>query len=63
MNEVIKKGYARGSDRTPVDDKLWCLSHHWVYQPANPIKFVVYSTTELSMQVDLSTMSFLSDLT
>ena len=38
MNEFIKKGYTRESDRTPVDDKLWCLSHHWVYHPAKPNK-------------------------
>ena len=34
MNEIIEKGYARVSDRTQVDGKLWYLPHHGVYHPA-----------------------------
>ena len=41
MNEIIEKGYARVSDRTPVDGKLWYLPHHGVYHPAKPNKIRV----------------------
>ena len=41
MNEIIEKGYARVSDRTPVDGKLWYLPHHGVYHPAKPSKICV----------------------
>ena len=41
MNEINEKGYARVSDRTPVDGKLWYLPHHGVYHPAKPNKIRV----------------------
>ena len=41
MNEIIEKGYARVSDRTPGDGKLWYLPHHGVYHPAKPNKICV----------------------
>ena len=41
MNEIVEKGYARVSDRTPVDGKLWYLPHHGVYHPAKPNKICV----------------------
>ena len=41
MNEIIEKGYAKVSGRTPADDKLWYLPHHGVYHPAKPNKIRV----------------------
>ena len=41
MNEIIEKGYARVSDRTPADGKLWYLPHHGVCHPAKPNKICV----------------------
>ena len=38
MNSISVKGYARVSDITPVDGKLWYLPHHGVYHPAKPNK-------------------------
>ena len=38
MNEIVEKGYARVSDRTPADGKLWYLPLHGVYHPAKPTK-------------------------
>ena len=38
MDEIIEKGYARVSDITPVDGKLWYLPHHGVYHHAKPNK-------------------------
>ena len=40
-NETINQGYARVSDRTPVDGKLWHLPHHGVYHPRKPNKISV----------------------
>ena len=63
MNEIIKKSYARVSDRTPADGKLWYLPHHGGYHPKSPIKSALYLTAVLSMLVDLSTKSFWFELT
>ena len=41
MNEINEKGYARVSDRTPVDGKLWYLPHHGVYHTAKSNKIRV----------------------
>ena len=41
MNEISEKRYARVSDRTPVDGKLWYLPHHGVHYPAKPNKIRV----------------------
>ena len=41
MDKIIERGYARVSDRTPVDGKLWCLPHHGVYHPTKPNKIHV----------------------
>ena len=41
MNEIIEKGYARVSDRTSYDGKLWYLPHHGVYHPAKLNKICV----------------------
>ena len=38
INEIVENGYARVSDRTPVDGKLWYLCHHGAYHPAKPNK-------------------------
>ena len=38
MNEINEEGYARVSDKTPVDGKLWYLPHHGLYHPAKPNK-------------------------
>ena len=61
MNEIIEKRYARVSDRTPADGRLWYLPHHIILQ--NPIKSALYLTAVLSMLVYLSKKSFWLDLT
>ena len=48
MNEIIENAYAEATDRTPVD----CM-----------YLIMLYLTTALSMQVDLSTKSFWLELT
>ena len=63
MNEIIEKGYARVSDRTQVDDKLWYLPRHGAYHPARPNKICVVCDCSASMLVDLLAKSFWLDLT
>ena len=63
MIEIIKKSYARVSDRTPADGKLWYLPHHGGYHPKSPIKSALYLAAVLSMLVDLSTKIFWLELT
>lgn len=41
MNEIIDKGYARASDSTRVDGKLWYLVDHGTYHPKKPNKICV----------------------
>ena len=41
MNEIIEKEYARVSDKTQVDGKLWYLPHHGACHPGKPNKIRV----------------------
>ena len=41
MDEIISKGYAKQSDDTSQNGRVWYLPHHGVYYPLKPEKIRV----------------------
>ena len=41
MDEIISKGYAKQSDDTSQNGRVWYLPHHGVYHPLKPEKIHV----------------------
>ena len=41
MEELLLKGYARESTKSPNDGQVWCLRHHVIYHPSKPNKIRV----------------------
>ena len=41
IKELILKGYARESAKSPDDSQVWYLAHHGIYHPSKPNKIRV----------------------